>query len=164
MFQGEILKKNGKMLVNHHQFLPPQFIREVFKIVPLAVQVAYSRGCRDSYNQLISWGAQFIVTMFLGVRGNETLAAMKNTELQIFDDETYNFRYYRGASRGPTKNRYNDLEEMTDHGIIPFFQLTPDFNPGQIISEYLKMINLNGAKNNFLLLPRSKSLSYRNVL
>ena len=46
--------------------------------------------------------------MWLGVRGNEMVASMKQDELKVFTDETYVFKYYQEISRGPTKNHFSD--------------------------------------------------------
>ena len=85
----------------------------------------------------MSWGAQFICTMWLGLRANETMAQMLASDLSLFKDDVFDYEYYAEVNRGPTKNHFDDLEELANAKIIPFFWLSEGFNPGMTVNEYL---------------------------
>ena len=108
-YQGEVLKPNGKMKVQHGKFMQPELMEGIMELVAQSCATFEARGTpeydaylmrlpaelRNSYHRLNQMGAHYCVTLFFAQRGRESMATMEVADLVKEESDTMEFSYWR---------------------------------------------------------------------
>ena len=154
------LTQEGKSVTKHKEEIPPATVNDLWMLFK-NVQSALENRSSDNYvsffldkidtdlhnklNKIMMLGAIYLVTFYEVRRGQEGLEFLQQSDFQLVEDETFQYKYYKKFRSEQDKNHQDLGTNVACSGVMPFTEILLDdgvttFNPGSFFGLYLSFL------------------------
>ena len=151
-FVSELVAKN-RSEVQHHDEIDPLTVELIYNLLGNVEAALKARGTKDyedklakvpaklhdKLNYVMQWGAELCLEMYEIRRGGENIDILKKKDFKIIKDNIFSFEYIRKVVSEKEKNA-PEGSNSSCHGVIPFINMTPTFNPAKFVTFYMSLL------------------------
>ena len=169
------LVANNRSEVDHHEEIDPVTVELIYDLLGNVKVALEARGTKeyekklslipaklhDKLNYVMQWGAELCLEMYEIRRGGENLEILKKKDFKIIEDNIFTFKYIRKVVSEKEKNA-PEGSNSSCHGVIPYIDMTPSFNPAQFVAFYMSWLPDESTKEGVdggLMFPRPRKVS-----